>query len=95
MLSRAAAAVVAALLLAGPAAAQSPTLSLEGKVKQPKHFTIDDLKKMPAEHADVSYQTDRGPVTASFTSLVAGDLGRIFHNSSKRVCEITAAHTAP
>jgi choline dehydrogenase-like flavoprotein len=40
MLSRAAAAVVAALLLAGPAAAQSPTLSLEGKVKEYDYIIV-------------------------------------------------------
>ena len=74
MLLRASAAVVVALLLAGPATAQSPTLSLEGKVKEPKHFTVDDLKKMPAEHADVSYQTDRGPVTANFTGVLLWSL---------------------
>jgi len=69
MVSRAAAALVAALLLIAPAAAQSPTLSLDGKVKQPRHWTLDDLRKMPAEHADISFQTEKGPVTASFTGV--------------------------
>jgi hypothetical protein len=66
-LSRASVAVVVALLLT--LAAQAQTLSLEGKVKQPQHWTLDDLKKLPAEHVDVSYQTDRGPVNATFTGV--------------------------
>jgi DMSO/TMAO reductase YedYZ molybdopterin-dependent catalytic subunit len=73
IVSRFAAALVAALLLIGPAAAQSPpqaaSLSLDGKVRQPQHWSLDDLRKMPAEHADVSYQTEKGPVTASFTGV--------------------------
>jgi DMSO/TMAO reductase YedYZ molybdopterin-dependent catalytic subunit len=73
MLARIAAAIAAAVLLAG-AAAQSPSLMLDGKVKQPKHFALDDLKKLPAQHADVTYQTDRGPMTASFTGVLLWSL---------------------
>jgi DMSO/TMAO reductase YedYZ molybdopterin-dependent catalytic subunit len=69
MLVRIAAALAFALVLAGSAAAQAPVLSLDGKVKQPQHWTLDDLRKMPAQHVDVSYQTDRGPVSASFTGV--------------------------
>ena len=47
---------------------------LEGKVKQPQRWTLEDLKKMPAEHADVSYQTDRGPARASFTGVLLWSL---------------------
>ncbi|HXO01623.1 MAG TPA: molybdopterin-dependent oxidoreductase [Stellaceae bacterium] len=78
MFYRAAAALVVAMLLSGPTAAQSPTqrptLALEGKVKQPRHWTLDDLKKLPAQHADVTYQTDRGPVTASFAGVLLWSL---------------------
>ena len=74
MLSRLGAALVALSLIAGPATAQSPTLVLEGKVRQPQRWTLEDLKKMPAEHADVSYQTDRGPVKASFTGVLLWSL---------------------
>jgi DMSO/TMAO reductase YedYZ molybdopterin-dependent catalytic subunit len=69
---RIAAAIVVALLVAAPAAAQS--LSLDGKVKQPRSFTLDDLKKMPAQSADVSFQTDRGPVSAHFTGVLLWSL---------------------
>jgi DMSO/TMAO reductase YedYZ molybdopterin-dependent catalytic subunit len=74
MLRRAGAAIVALLLVVGSVAAQSPVLLLEGKVKQPQHWTLDDLKKMPAEHAKVSYQTDRGVVTANFTGVLLWSL---------------------
>jgi DMSO/TMAO reductase YedYZ molybdopterin-dependent catalytic subunit len=50
--------------------AQSPpTLTLDGKVKHPQHWTLDELRKLPAQHIDVSYLTDRGPVNASFTGV--------------------------
>jgi DMSO/TMAO reductase YedYZ molybdopterin-dependent catalytic subunit len=68
------AALVVALLLALPAAAQQPVLAIEGKVKTPLHLSLDDLKKMPAEHAEVSYQTDRGPMKASFTGVLLWSL---------------------
>jgi len=74
ILLRAAAAIIAAALLIAPAEAQSPTLSLEGKVKTPQHWSLDDLKKMPAQHADVTYQTEKGPVTASFTGVLLWSL---------------------
>ncbi|MBV9859648.1 MAG: hypothetical protein JO038_06065 [Alphaproteobacteria bacterium] len=74
LLLRAAASVVAAMLLVATAAAQTPVLSLQGKVKVPHHWTIDELRKMPAEHADVSYQTERGSVTASFTGVLLWSL---------------------
>jgi hypothetical protein len=74
MLKRPAASAVALILLMGPVAAQSPVLLLEGKVKQPQRWMLDDLKKMPTEHATVSYQTDRGVVTASFTGVLLWSL---------------------
>jgi hypothetical protein len=61
--------VAAALLLIAPALGQSPSLSLEGKVKQSQHWTLDDLRKLPAQHVDVLYQTEKGPVNASFTGV--------------------------
>ena len=67
-LSRVSVGVIVTLLLLTPAG-QAQVLSLEGKVTQPQHWTLDDLKKLPAEHVDVSYQTDRGPVNASFTGV--------------------------
>lgn len=74
ILPRAGVAILAGLLLIAPAVAQSPILSLEGKIKQAQHWTLDDLKKMQAERADVSYQTEHGPVTASYTGVLLWSL---------------------
>jgi DMSO/TMAO reductase YedYZ molybdopterin-dependent catalytic subunit len=74
MLSRLGAAIVAMSLVAGAAVAESPELVLEGKVRQPQRWTLEDLKKMPAKHADVSYQTERGPVRGSFTGVLLWSL---------------------
>jgi hypothetical protein len=54
MISRPIVTVVVTLLLMVSAVAQTPMLSLEGKVKQPQHWSLDDLKKMQADHADVA-----------------------------------------
>jgi len=73
ILSRATALVAALLLFVAPSVAQSPspspTLALEGKVKQPQHWTLDDLRKMPAQHAEIAYQTEHGQVKASYTGV--------------------------
>jgi DMSO/TMAO reductase YedYZ molybdopterin-dependent catalytic subunit len=70
ILARVAAALAVAVWLAGATAAQTPpVLTLDGKVKHPQHWTMDDLRKLPAQHVDVSYQTDRGLVNASFTGV--------------------------
>jgi molybdopterin-binding protein len=74
MISRPIVGIVVSLLLMVSAVAQTPMLSLEGKVKQPQHWTLDDLKKMQADHADVTYQTDRGPVTAHFSGVLLWSL---------------------
>jgi DMSO/TMAO reductase YedYZ molybdopterin-dependent catalytic subunit len=69
--------IVAALVaafFAVAAAAQTPSVSLDGKVKAPRSFTLDDLQRLPAETAEVSYQTDRGPVTARFTGVLLWSL---------------------
>jgi len=75
---RSAAAIFAVFLLIAPAAAQSPApspvLELQGKVKQPQHWTLDDLKKMQAQHVQISYQTERGQVGASYTGVLLWSL---------------------
>ena len=67
--ARLSAALVGGVLLIGSAAAQAPSLTLDGKVKQARHWTLGDPRNMPAQHAEVTYQTDRGPVTAGFTGV--------------------------
>ena len=72
--ARAVGLAVAAFLLIGSAVAQSPTLTLEGKVKQVQRWTLADLGKMPAEHVEVSYQGEHGAVSASFTGVLLWSL---------------------
>jgi len=76
MMSRLAATLAATALLAGAALAPSPApaLALEGKVKPPQHWTLDDLRKMPPQHVDVTYQTERGTTNASFTGVLLWSL---------------------
>jgi DMSO/TMAO reductase YedYZ molybdopterin-dependent catalytic subunit len=69
ILARIAAALAITAWLAGAAAQTPPVLTLDGKVKHPQHWTMDDLRKLPPQHVDVSYQTDRGPVNASFAGV--------------------------
>jgi hypothetical protein len=78
LVTRMAAAIAVAALLIVPAAAQSsapgPVLSLEGKIKQPQHWALDDLKKMQAQKVQVSYLTERGQVSASYTGVLLWSL---------------------
>ena len=54
-----------------PAAAATPNavLSLGGRVKQPQRLDAEGLRQLPAESVQVSFQTERGPLTGSFTGV--------------------------
>jgi DMSO/TMAO reductase YedYZ molybdopterin-dependent catalytic subunit len=52
-----------------PAAAPNLVLSLAGRVRHPQRFDVEALRKLPAESVQVSFQTERGPLTASFTGV--------------------------
>jgi len=69
IVARLAATFLAGLLLAGAAFADPSTVTLDGKVKAPQHWTLDDLRKLGSQHVDATYQTERGQVTASFTGV--------------------------
>ncbi|HWB52355.1 MAG TPA: molybdopterin-dependent oxidoreductase [Stellaceae bacterium] len=73
-IARAAGAILVALLLAGPAAAQTPTLTLDGKVKQAQHWTLADLRKLPTEQVEVSYLGEHSTVKAHFTGVLLWSL---------------------
>jgi DMSO/TMAO reductase YedYZ molybdopterin-dependent catalytic subunit len=53
----------------GPAAAPNLVLSLAGRVRHPQRFDVEALRKLPAESVQVSFQTERGPLTASFSGV--------------------------
>jgi DMSO/TMAO reductase YedYZ molybdopterin-dependent catalytic subunit len=69
MISRLAVAFALAVLSIASAAAQSPSLTLDGKVKEAQHWSLDDLRKLGSAHVDTSYQTERGAVSAGFTGV--------------------------
>ena len=52
-----------------PSATPNLALSLAGRVRHPLRLGIDALRKLPAESVQVSFQTERGPLTASFTGV--------------------------
>jgi len=74
VLARLGAALVAISLAAASAAARSSDLLLDGKVKQPKHWTLADLTKLPAQHVTVTYQAEHNSVTAQFTGVLLWSL---------------------
>jgi hypothetical protein len=41
----------------GEATTQSSALVLDGKVKHPQRFSVDVLRRLPAERVEVSFQT--------------------------------------
>jgi molybdate transport system substrate-binding protein len=45
----------------------APEVALTGLVGTPRSFTMDDLKQLPAETVNVSFQAGQGTTTASFT----------------------------
>ena len=64
--------VTAVLLAAAPgfaAAASADAFSVEGRVRQPQHFDLEALSKLPAEHVEVSFAGERGTTKASFTGV--------------------------
>jgi hypothetical protein len=44
-----------------------PVVALEGKLKHPQSMDLAALRRLPAERMQVSFQTERGPTTASYT----------------------------
>jgi DMSO/TMAO reductase YedYZ molybdopterin-dependent catalytic subunit len=52
-----------------PDAAAAPVLSLEGLVKRPQQVSLENLRRLPAERVQVSFQTERGMQESSFTGV--------------------------
>jgi DMSO/TMAO reductase YedYZ molybdopterin-dependent catalytic subunit len=54
---------------------------LDGNVKHPQQFSADTLRKFPAEHVEVSFQTGRGIETSTYTGVrlwtLLGEVGGI------------------
>jgi DMSO/TMAO reductase YedYZ molybdopterin-dependent catalytic subunit len=50
-------------------ASATPSLTLEGKLKHPQSLSFEALRRLPAEQVQVSFQSDRGMTTASYTGV--------------------------
>jgi hypothetical protein len=54
---------------ASPATHAAAGLALEGKLKHPQWMDLEALRRLPAEQAQVSFQSERGTTTASYTGV--------------------------
>lgn len=70
LISFAAGPLVAAADEAKPAGAAPPAaagVALDGKLKHPQSLDLAALRRLPAEQVQVSFQSERGTTTASYT----------------------------
>jgi hypothetical protein len=50
-------------------AGKEPVVEFAGKVKRPTGFDLEQLRRLPAETLQVSFETDRGAQKSSFTGV--------------------------
>jgi Oxidoreductase molybdopterin binding domain len=65
-----AALAVAFALWAAPAAAQSANLSVDGHVAHPGPVTLDQVKALPPVTVSLTFQSDHGPQTGTWTGAL-------------------------
>jgi DMSO/TMAO reductase YedYZ molybdopterin-dependent catalytic subunit len=63
------AAIVVAIAPGIATAGDQPALSIEGRVKHPRRFDFEALRKLPAETVQVSFEGERGAQSSSFTGV--------------------------
>ena len=66
-------AVVLALWTA-PASAQSASLAVDGHVAHPAQLTLDQLKALPPVTVSLTFQSDHGPQTGTWTGALLLDI---------------------
>src|SRR5215469_16151642 len=66
--------VFAIMLAAGAACADSKPVAIDGLVKQPQQVTADALRQLPLIERQVTFQSDHGPQTATFTGVLLWSL---------------------
>jgi DMSO/TMAO reductase YedYZ molybdopterin-dependent catalytic subunit len=52
-----------------PQAAGVPAVTLDGRLKHPQSLDLGALRRLPAEQVQVSFQSERGTTTASYTGV--------------------------
>jgi DMSO/TMAO reductase YedYZ molybdopterin-dependent catalytic subunit len=62
-------AVLIALAPVIAAAADQPSLSIEGHVRHPQKFDLETLRELPAETVQVSFEGERAAQNSSFTGV--------------------------
>jgi DMSO/TMAO reductase YedYZ molybdopterin-dependent catalytic subunit len=70
MSARMAALAVLMLLAAPRAFAEEPYVAIGGQVQHPATLSIRDLEKLPATTVSVSFQTAKGPESATYTGAL-------------------------
>jgi len=53
----------------GPATRAAAALALEGKLKHPQSLDLAALHRLPADQVQVSFESERGTTTASYTGV--------------------------
>src|SRR5271170_2036296 len=64
--------LVAAADVAKPAGSTPPAaegVALEGKLKHPQSLDFEALRRLPSEQVQVTFQSERGTTTASYTGV--------------------------
>jgi DMSO/TMAO reductase YedYZ molybdopterin-dependent catalytic subunit len=69
-----AALAVAFALWAAPAAAQSANFSVDGHVAHPGPVTLDQVKALPPVTVSLTFQSDHGPQTGTWTGALLLDI---------------------
>ena len=59
---------------AGAAFAQTATLAIDGHVAHPAQVTLDQLKALPPVTLSLTFQTDHGPTTGTWTGALLLDI---------------------
>jgi hypothetical protein len=76
MLKKFSGALALVLLWAAPALAQVTTLAVDGHVAHPAQLTLDQLKALPPVTVTLTFQSDHGPQTGTWTGALLLDLVR-------------------
>jgi len=61
---------LALLLAVAGARADSKSVTVDGLVKQPQQVTADALRRLPPVERRVTFDTDRGPQSATYTGVL-------------------------
>lgn len=67
---RTAAAFLATFVVCAPAFAQDAAVAIAGQVQHPQSLTVAELQKLPRTEVQISFDTDKGPESATYTGAL-------------------------